>query len=136
MNSAIIGLGSNIDAPNNILKAKSILAEHFKILKVSTFVSTKPVGHLQQPDFINGAVLLKTFLNLSQVKKTLKIIESQLGRRPSPDKFGPRTIDLDIIVWNNQVIDQDFYNREYLRKSALELLPDLVKKTISDNGGD
>ena len=125
MNSAIIGLGSNIDAPQNILKAKTVLAEQFEIMKESVFVTTKSVGYPQQANFINGAVLLKTSLNLSQVKKTLKIIESQLGRRPSPDKFGPRIIDLDIIVWNDQVIDQDFYYREYLRKSILELLPDL-----------
>ena len=125
MNSAIIGLGSNIDAPQNILKAKTVLAEQFEIMKESVFVTTKSVGYPQQANFINGAVLLKTSLDLSQVKKTLKIIESQLGRRPSPDKFGPRIIDLDIIVWNDQVIDQDFYYREYLRKSILELLPDL-----------
>ena len=125
MNSAIIGLGSNIDAPQNILKAKTVLAEQFEIMKESVFVTTKSVGYPQQANFINGAVLLKTSLDLSQVKKALKIIESQLGRRPSPDKFGPRIIDLDIIVWNDQVIDQDFYYREYLRKSILELLPDL-----------
>ncbi|KKS43780.1 MAG: 2-amino-4-hydroxy-6-hydroxymethyldihydropteridine pyrophosphokinase [candidate division CPR1 bacterium GW2011_GWA2_42_17] len=125
MNSAIIGLGSNIDAPQNILKAKTVLAEQFEIMKESVFVTTKSAGYPQQANFINGAVLLKTSLDLSQVKKALKIIESQLGRRPSPDKFGPRIIDLDIIVWNDQVIDQDFYYREYLRKSILELLPDL-----------
>jgi 2-amino-4-hydroxy-6-hydroxymethyldihydropteridine diphosphokinase len=125
MNTVIIGLGSNIEADQNIAQAKSLLNEQFKGLKESQFIQTKPIGYLAQDDFLNGAVLVETPLNLEQVKGILQEMEKQLGREDSSVKYGPRTIDLDIIVWNNQVIDADFYEREFLKMAVLELLPEL-----------
>ena len=52
-------------------------------------------------------------------------MEKDLGRVASAERFGPRTIDLDIVVWNGKVVDKDFYSRDYLKESVLELLPDL-----------
>lgn len=125
MNKVIIGLGSNIDPEQNIQKAKEILIQNYQVLTESHFEVTKPIGGIDQPDFINGAVLLETILNMEELKIALKQIESSLGRDMQHDRKGPRTIDLDIIVWNDKIVDQDFYNREFLRKFVLELLPDL-----------
>ncbi len=125
MNMAIVGLGSNIDPKMNIQKAKAFLSKEYALLKESQFVKTKPIGFTQQPDYINGAVLILTEQDFKHLKDSLKAIEISLGRRQQKNKFGPRTIDLDILVWNKKIIDQDFYTRDFTKKSVLELMPSL-----------
>ena len=125
MNTAIVGLGSNIDPEENIQRARDILRRDFSILKESHFIKTKPVGRVQQSDYINGAVLISTDQNFKQLKNLLKGIEQLLGRQPQVNKFSPRTIDLDILVWNEKVVDQDFYTRNFVKESVLELIPSL-----------
>lgn len=125
MNQAVIGLGSNIAPQANIQKAKNILGRQFRIVSESQFKTTRPIGNTRQPDFINGSILIETEAEIDELKATLKNIESELGRASTRDSFAPRTIDLDIIVWNRQVVDEDFYHRDYLQRSVLELIPDL-----------
>jgi len=121
MNDCIIGIGSNVEADKNIPKMLSLLAEKVKIIQVSELVQTKPIGIIEQPDYINGAVLIRTEMNLEVLTKYLKKLEDQMGRDRSQKKFGPRNIDLDILIWNNVVIDPDYYTRNFLRNSAAEL---------------
>jgi len=123
-NTAIIGLGSNIDPQKNIPAARRLLAHEFHVLKESAFVRTKPIGYSDQDDFINGSVHLETPLKLQELKEKLKQLEKRLGREVSPIKYGPRSIDMDIIVFNGKVVDDDFYEREFLRNAVLELLPE------------
>jgi len=125
MNQAIIGLGSNIEPHKNIQKAKELLAKKFRIMAESAFKVTKPIGKLQQPDFINGTLSIETELGIDRLKAILREIETELGRDRAKGRFGPRTIDLDIVIWNKDVIDQDFYKRDYLKQSVLELIPGL-----------
>ena len=125
MNQVIISVGSNIEPDKNIAKAREILARDFEVVAETDFVSTKPVGYTQQPDFLNGAVLVRTDLKLEPLRQHLKQIEDTLGRRRGVLTFGPRTVDLDIVVWNGKLLDPDFYEREYLKKAVLELAPDL-----------
>lgn len=125
INQVIVELGSNIEPEKYIPEAKQLLAEKFKIISESEFVKTKPIGGTRQPDFINGAVLLETKLSAQELKAILKSIEEQLGRKKGSPSFAPRTIDLDIVVWNAKVVDQDFYQRAYLKESVLELCPNL-----------
>lgn len=124
-NNAIIGLGSNVNPKENIKKAQDLLAEKFKILGKSKFLQTKPIGYLEQADFINGSIKIETSLNFEELKRELKSLEKQLGRTPSPIKYGPRTIDLDIIVYNREITDEDFYERYFVKEAALELIPEL-----------
>lgn len=125
MNKAVIGFGSNIDPEKNIAKARHLITNAFTILGESEFVRTKPVGFTEQDDFINGSMHIETELKFEQLKQTLKEIEGRLGRKVSSIKFGPRTIDLDIVIFNGKVVDQDFYERDFLKNSVLELIPDL-----------
>jgi len=125
MNQAIVALGSNIDSQKNIALAREILAKDFEVIAETDWVSTKPVGYAQQPDFLNGAVLIHTVLKLEQLRQHLKRIEDTLGRRRGVLTFGPRTVDLDIVVWNGKLLDPDFYERDYLKKAVLDLEPDL-----------
>lgn len=125
MNEVVIGLGSNIDPDKNIEKAISYLEDKYMLLAKSAFIQTKPVGIVDQPDFINGSVLIQTSLDQNTLDEELKKDETALGRSKSDQKFGPRKIDLDIIVFNRNIIDQDFYQRDFLKDSVLELIPDL-----------
>jgi 2-amino-4-hydroxy-6-hydroxymethyldihydropteridine diphosphokinase len=123
MNEAIIGIGSNINAEIHIAKMLEFLRIKVEIIKVSTFVQTKPIGIKNQADFTNGAVKIQTHFNRNEVIELLKDIENQLGRDRSAPKFGPRSMDLDILVWNGKIVDEDFYTREFIRKSVAELSP-------------
>ena len=121
----VIGLGSNIDPEANLEQAVLELKSRFKVSKRSQWTRTKPIGIQDQPDFYNGALLMETELEQQNLKKELKRIEDILGRDRSLPKFGPRTIDLDILIWNKKVVDKDYYERDFLRKGVEEIIPDL-----------
>nr|WP_321353637.1 2-amino-4-hydroxy-6-hydroxymethyldihydropteridine diphosphokinase [uncultured Draconibacterium sp.] len=121
MNEVIIGIGSNINADENIAKMFEILKGEVTIIQFSSMIKTKPIGIENQPDFTNGAVKISTDLEQFDLKKQLKQIEDRMGRDRTGPKFGPRCIDLDIVVWNGQVVDEDYYTRDFLRKSVQEL---------------
>jgi 2-amino-4-hydroxy-6-hydroxymethyldihydropteridine diphosphokinase len=122
MNEAIIGIGSNLDAENNIRRVLEILADKFELVKVSEFLKTKPIGIKEQPDFTNGAAKIRTNLNRNNLENILKQIEDQMGRDRSVPKFGPRCIDLDIVIWNGEIVDDDYYTRDFLQKSVQEII--------------
>jgi len=125
VNRAVIGLGSNINAEENIRRAKEAIAGEFMLIKSSSFVETEPVGFKEQDRFINGALLIETELNAARLESRLKVLETELGRVRTDNKYGPRSIDLDILVWNGEVVDEEVYEREFLRTSINELMPDL-----------
>jgi 2-amino-4-hydroxy-6-hydroxymethyldihydropteridine diphosphokinase len=122
MNKVIIGLGSNILPEENIGKALEELGNIISIIKTTALLRTKPVGIIDQPDFLNGALLAETNLDKESLKVYLKSLEDLLGRDRTLPKSGPRTIDLDIIVWNGEILDEDYYTRDYLRELTDGLL--------------
>ena len=122
MNECIIGIGSNIEAEKNIAKMLKLLKQKVEVIKVSSLIKTKPIGITDQPDFINGAVKIHTSLPGDELKKSLKEIENLMGRDHSQPKFGPRCIDLDIVVWNSEIVDQDYYTRDFLKQCVDEIL--------------
>jgi 2-amino-4-hydroxy-6-hydroxymethyldihydropteridine diphosphokinase len=121
MNDCIIGIGSNIDADRNITEMLRLLAAKVEIVQVSRMVQTKPIGIAEQADYTNGAVRIRTKMSLETLSLYLKMLEDQMGRDRSQKKFGPRNIDLDILIWNNAIVDPDYYTRDFLRNSAIEL---------------
>jgi 2-amino-4-hydroxy-6-hydroxymethyldihydropteridine diphosphokinase len=127
MNKVIVSLGSNIDPDQHIPQARQFLQQEFNVIKESLFAKTKPVGIVDQPDFINGMVLIETGLSMVDLRQKLKAIELQMGRRPSEDKFVPRVIDLDILIWNGEVVDSDFYRIELYEEQVGSLLPNFKR---------
>jgi 2-amino-4-hydroxy-6-hydroxymethyldihydropteridine diphosphokinase len=125
INRAVIGVGSNIEPEVHVPRARERIAERHRIVAESPLVETSPVGYVHQPDFTNGALLLETRVDRQRLRADLKAIEALLGRQHGEDRYGPRTIDLDIVVWNGEVIDQDLYTRAYLREAVLAVWPDL-----------
>ena len=118
MNTCIIGIGSNINAETNIANMLGILRKKVRVITVSPMIQTAPIGIENQPDYTNGAVKIETELDQQKLIHMLKAIEDQLGRDRTGPKFGPRTMDLDIIVWNGEIVDQDYYTRDFLEKSV------------------
>lgn len=124
MNKAIVALGSNVNAEDNILAARIALAKTFTVLRESTFRPTKPIDHPSSTEFLNGCVYLQTSIDLPDLRAQLKKMETELGRDLSGDQTSI-VIDLDIIVWNDRVIDAHVSGWAFLKSAVLEILPGL-----------
>ena len=117
----IIGIGSNINPEENIANVLIVLRAENDVLGVSSFIKTAPVGITDQPDFLNGAIKILTDIEIMDYKDYLKDIEDRFKRDRSVQKYGPRTIDLDIVVWDGEIIDDDYYKRDFLKKVIDEI---------------
>ena len=131
--TAYIAVGSNLgESEATIAKARELFlkVEGNEILAESSLIVTKPYGVTDQPDFINGMWKVSTLLPPYDLLKKLNEIEHRLGRERLIH-WGPRTIDLDIIYYDNLVIDSekltvphiDMANREFVLKPLLEVDP-------------
>lgn len=135
-NNIFIGVGSNINPEINISKSLTFLKQILRVSQISTFYKTKPVGGSfsdTSPDFYNGMFQVSSRLKPEYLKVELRLIEEELGRVRVTDKFAPRTIDLDIVVFEDIFIesidltlpDPDIFEREFLAVPLLELAPNL-----------
>lgn len=111
---AIISVGSNIDPHQNIEQARQILSAEMRLLAVSDILETEPVGYQNQPNFLNTAYLVETSLERDSFNTYLKAVEDRLGRVRGPIKSGPRTIDLDLIAWDGELLGDDYFRYQYV----------------------
>ena len=125
MNEVVVSFGSNLEPDKNLKLAQDNLAKHDTLVEKSRFYTTKPLGYSDQPDFLNGAFLIQTQDSFEKFRQKLKQIEIAQGRVKTKNKNGPRCVDLDIVVWNRQIVDADFYERDFIRTTVLELIPNL-----------
>ena len=140
MVTAFISIGSNIDPELNIEKAVMLLSQKTSITGVSTFYKTKAFDRDGQPMFLNGVICIETDIKPIELKQNvLRVIEKSLGRIRSEDKSAARTIDLDIIIYNQMKIhdhelnipDPSIEERPFLAIPLYELSPDLILPEIS-----
>jgi len=104
---AFIAVGSNIEPRANIVAALTALMKSAQVVCSSTFYRTEALGPETQPPFINGVWQVHSEMGPVQIREDLlRPIESKLGRRSVEDKFAPRTIDLDLVLYNDLVIDE------------------------------
>ena len=115
MQEVVISIGSNISPQENIPKALKLLEDLLQVAKVSEMVTTTPIGIKDQPDFINGALKGFTAHSRDELNHLLKALEDRMGRDRSRPKYGPREIDLDIVVWGGEIVDMDYYSRAFLK---------------------
>jgi 2-amino-4-hydroxy-6-hydroxymethyldihydropteridine diphosphokinase len=121
-----IGLGSNIEPEKNLPRALDLLCEHMELEAVSMVWETPPEG-LKGRNFLNAVVRAKTQLSRGILKSlVLRPIEIRLGRKRTANKYSPRTIDLDILVYDDQVVDRNIWEQAFIAKPLSELLPDLT----------
>jgi len=130
---AYVGVGANLgDRRATIERAIEVLraVEGVEVLAVSTLRETDPVGYEDQPRFLNGAVELETTLGARELLDALLAVERELGRRRDGPRFGPRTIDLDLLLFGEERIDEPGltvpHPRLHERRFALEPLAELA----------
>ena len=108
-----------------------LAAEHeVTVIRISHLRETEPVGFVDQPRFLNGAVIVETTLSPRKLLDRLLAIERRLGRvRGQGPRFGPRTIDLDLLLYGDEVVDEPGlqvpHPRLHERRFALEPLAEL-----------
>ena len=133
MARAFVGLGSNLgDQKELIASALELLAaeEGIEVLAVSSLRETDPVGFEDQPRFLNGAAELATELAPRELLERLLAIERRLGRiRGEGPRFGPRTIDLDLLLYGEETVQEPGltlpHPRLHERRFVLEPLAEL-----------
>jgi 2-amino-4-hydroxy-6-hydroxymethyldihydropteridine diphosphokinase len=125
LNKAYLLLGSNIEAELNIGRAIQRLGHIVRIEAISTTWETLAVGSTG-PNFLNTSVEIMTELDVSGLKNgVLRPIEEELGRKRSSDKNAPRTIDIDIVIFDGEVCDENLWLDVFRALPVAELLPDL-----------
>ncbi|MFN3814341.1 MAG: 2-amino-4-hydroxy-6-hydroxymethyldihydropteridine diphosphokinase [Aquificaceae bacterium] len=129
-----VSFGSNWgDRIVNILKAISLLKNVGKVKSISTVYESEPWGVENQPPFLNGVLKLETHLNPISLLRVLKNIEEQVGR-VKRYRWGPREIDLDMILYENYIIMLSFFKvphphmmeRDFVLFPLVEIDKDLV----------
>jgi 2-amino-4-hydroxy-6-hydroxymethyldihydropteridine diphosphokinase len=104
---AYIGVGSDIEPERNVAAAVAELKQHATVLAVSTFYWSPALRRPDAPRFLNGVVKIETALAPRDLKfSVLRPLESRLGRTRSADKYAPRTIDLDLLLYGSRVIEE------------------------------
>ncbi len=125
MNRVYLSLGSNIEPEANLRVAVGLLARQTKLLAVSSVWETAPIGIADQPNFLNMAALVATELSAQRLKVTvLDAIESRLHRDRSGHRYGPRTIDIDLMLFNRDIFELDGHhipNAEVLERSFVAI---------------
>jgi 2-amino-4-hydroxy-6-hydroxymethyldihydropteridine diphosphokinase len=145
---AAIALGSNLDSQwgdrqANLLEAIERLQRLGDVTTISSFFDTEPVGYLDQPRFLNAALLLQTDLTPLELLHGLMAIEHGMGRERIIDK-GPRVIDLDLLLYDDVVMDApeltlphpSLHERRFVLEPLAEIVPGMVhpvlRKTVAE----
>jgi 2-amino-4-hydroxy-6-hydroxymethyldihydropteridine diphosphokinase len=135
MARAFIGIGSNIDPAENVQAAIRSLAQKTHLVGISMVYCTDAIDRPEQPPYYNCVVEIETEAPPAEVKHgILRTIENNPGRKRTEDKYAPRTIDLDLIVYGDLTIDAEgiklpdpeILERPFLAIPLFELAPDMV----------
>jgi len=134
---AYVALGANLGDRERTLRAAvdALAAEDgIEVVAVSTLRETEPVGVGEQPRFLNGAAELETTLTARELLDRLLAVEQRFGRVRSSGEHGPRTLDLDLLLYGDEVIDEPglavphprLHERSFVLEPLAELAPGLV----------
>jgi 2-amino-4-hydroxy-6-hydroxymethyldihydropteridine diphosphokinase len=133
---AYVALGANLGPREvTIQRAVTLLGEEpgIELLEQSSLRETEPVGMVDQPKFLNGVVAIETTLTPRELLDTLLRVERELGRTREGGRWGPRTIDLDLLVYGSETIGEPglhvphprLHERRFVLEPLAELAPDL-----------
>jgi 2-amino-4-hydroxy-6-hydroxymethyldihydropteridine diphosphokinase len=132
-----IGLGANLGDRERIVQAaldRLDSEDGIEVVRVSSLRETDPVGYTDQPRFLNGVAELETELAPRELLERLLAVERDLGRVREGPRYGPRTIDLDLLLYGDAVVDEPglriphprMTERRFVLEPLAELEPDLV----------
>lgn len=134
---AYIGLGSNLGTPvAQLREALERIEAHSQMVLAanSSFYASSPMGPQDQPDYVNAVCKVKTSLQPQELLSILQDIENQQGRERIGDRWGPRTLDLDILLYNDLSLNSKnltlphygMKEREFVLVPLFEIAPDLI----------
>ncbi len=134
---AYVGLGSNLDGPGRQIEAAFELLQEIpetRLIARSSLYRSAPFGGVEQPDFVNAAAGLLTRLSAQGLLGKLQEIERVSGRERDGKRWGPRVLDLDLLVFSGQVIEEPdlsvphpgIVERNFVLLPLRDLAPDLV----------
>ena len=135
MTLAYVSIGSNINPEENTLAAISLLCEKVEVLRLSSVYRSKAESDSLQPDYLNCVAEIDTSIAPIELKhRILRPIEDELQRTRTADKFAPRTIDLDLILYGDCMVrsddltlpDSGICRRSFLAIPLSELVPDMI----------
>jgi 2-amino-4-hydroxy-6-hydroxymethyldihydropteridine diphosphokinase len=137
MERIFLGLGSNIgDRAASINRARRLIdgVSGVRVIRASSLIETKPVGYEDQPDFINAVIEIETTLPPRDLLFEIKRIEREMGREET-FRFGPRIIDIDILLFGDRVVDEPglviphprMHERRFVLEPLAEIAPEVVK---------
>lgn len=137
MTCVYLALGSNLAQPLRQVRTALAAMDNVPLTRVvnrSSFYRSRPLGPQNQPDYLNAVVALETGLNAERLLDHTQKIELEQGRERKEHRWGPRTLDLDILLFGDAVIHTarltvphyDMKNREFMLYPLAEIAPDLV----------
>jgi 2-amino-4-hydroxy-6-hydroxymethyldihydropteridine diphosphokinase len=139
---AYVGLGANLGEREAMLRrATDLLGAEpgINVLAVSAFRETEPMGFAAQPMFLNAAAALETHLSARALLERLLAVERALGRTRDGPRFGPRTLDLDLLLYGDEMIAEPGltvpHPRLHERRFALEPLAELERDLVVPGRG-
>jgi 2-amino-4-hydroxy-6-hydroxymethyldihydropteridine diphosphokinase len=144
---AYISVGSNMgNRAENCLAGIKLLDErdHTSVLTHSPFYQTQPVDYIDQDWFVNGIVKIETFLEPIALLKAVKDIEQIVGRKSSSIRFGPRVLDMDILLYDSFVLDHPelmiphprMHKRCFVLKPLCDIDPNIVHPVLGQTAED
>ena len=136
LTDAYVGLGSNLDGPEDQLRKAIASLQHLPdttVTRASSFYKTRPVGLQDQADYINAVARIRTELSAMELLRQMQQIEIRQGR-VRETRWGPRTLDLDLLLYGEDVINEDslvvphpeMHKRGFVLYPLHELSPDIV----------
>lgn len=121
---AYLNLGSNIQPEINLVKAVKLLHQYGEVLKVSSAWESKSVG-AEGPNYLNACVLFKTGgLQVELKESIIRLIEAKLGRKRSENKYAPRTLDIDIVLFDDKPYNDKFWRFAFVIVPLAEIYPE------------
>jgi 2-amino-4-hydroxy-6-hydroxymethyldihydropteridine diphosphokinase len=121
---AYLNLGSNIQPEMNLPKAVALLSKHGKIAQISQVWESEPVG-TRGANYLNACVLFKAKYSLMELKDRVTLpIEAQLGRQRTADKFAPRPMDIDIILFDDEPVNNKVWDLAFVVVPLAEIYPE------------
>ena len=139
MTVAYVGLGSNLGDREGTLRTALVRLAELGEVRASSFHETDPVGVIDQPKFVNAVAEVSTQLAPRDLLESLLAIERELGRdRSREQRWGPRTLDLDLLLYGGEMIDEPGltvpHPRLAERRFVLEPLHELVPHLVLPDG--
>jgi len=139
MPRVFVGVGSNVESEENVVRGLRLVDTELGVRGVSSFYRTPALERPLDPPFVNGVIEIGDALGPLETRAVLKRLERMLGRTRSDDRYGPRTLDLDLLLHGDQVLSSDalklphpdIKTRAFVAIPLLELAPDL---SLPDSG--